>query len=272
MPELKNSLSCSLFNQVGFAIDISQYIVWAAFAALRALALSRYKLLSAFIFILSLMPVGINFAKYGFQYEGDVVDIFNFKGCSGLDFVPDALQRKTSLIAADVILVLITWYTLPVKTIFKPNPSRVVGGNQRSSIASTLLQNGTRYFLVLITLNTLHLVFTIAQVFEIAAGGNFSQLTIFTEPATSILVSRFLFNLQEASRETCDQVESDDVTGSSVVFGNGSSSTIDRVLGSIGSSLISTGSVDGRQDESDAIQAEETGPDGGSQRLETATN
>ncbi|KAI0704474.1 hypothetical protein C8T65DRAFT_741038 [Cerioporus squamosus] len=89
---------------------------------------------------------------------------------------------------------------------------------------------------ILFILNTLHLIFTLISI-ELSPTGPASFITIFTNPLTCILVSRFLLDLQGATRKSLHlgtqaglQTETADArTKSTIVF--------ERVVGSIASTL-----------------------------------
>ncbi|RDX51235.1 hypothetical protein OH76DRAFT_318540 [Lentinus brumalis] len=98
---------------------------------------------------------------------------------------------RSSLILADVVLIVITWGTIPNRHIAKREPS--------SLLARILLLDGTVYFIMLLILNSLHITFTLLSIF--GTGGS-SNMTAFTEPVTSVLTSRFLLDIQEASRRS----------------------------------------------------------------------
>ncbi|KAI0794529.1 hypothetical protein C8Q74DRAFT_1215799 [Fomes fomentarius] len=51
-----------------FVVEILQLLPWGAFSAMRALALSRSRPLSILVFLLSVIPMGVNFIRRFFQY------------------------------------------------------------------------------------------------------------------------------------------------------------------------------------------------------------
>ncbi|KAI0788106.1 hypothetical protein C8Q74DRAFT_656716 [Fomes fomentarius] len=92
---------------------------------------------------------------------------------------------RASLIAADVLLIFITWSALSGRRGFRT----------KNSFSHVLLRDGTIYFICLLILNSVHLVFTELSIarstFQVG-----SYVIYFTEPLTAILVSRFMMNLQ----------------------------------------------------------------------------
>ncbi|KAI0794719.1 hypothetical protein C8Q74DRAFT_1407218 [Fomes fomentarius] len=138
--------------------------------------------------------------------------------------------------------------------------------DKRQLLGTILVQNGmigTIYFIVLLCLNVCHLSFSLANIFIFTDGSPISYISTFTKPITTILVSHFLLDLQEAYQRTV-RVDSDDVLN----LGSNSStpSFVDRVTGSIGSDIhfatpeakdnsdtTGTGSEDTRGDRSDDI-------------------
>ncbi|KAI0711168.1 hypothetical protein C8T65DRAFT_185592 [Cerioporus squamosus] len=101
---------------------------------------------------------------------------------------------RTCLITADLILVAITWITLPRRTVDLSFTGRTFAG--------VLLRDGIAYFLVLLTMNVLHMAFSLRS---ILTNADISEITVFTEPVTAVLVSRFLIDLQEANRKAVHQ-------------------------------------------------------------------
>ncbi|RPD65617.1 hypothetical protein L226DRAFT_567174 [Lentinus tigrinus ALCF2SS1-7] len=67
---------------------------------------------------------------------------------------------------------------------------------------------------VLLVMNVLHMAFSLRS---IISNADISEITIFTEPITAILVSRFLIDLQEANKKALDQTSSDDSNATSTV-------------------------------------------------------
>ncbi|PIL30370.1 hypothetical protein GSI_07555 [Ganoderma sinense ZZ0214-1] len=124
---------------------------------------------------------------------------------------------------ADLLLIVVTWFALPRRTL-RSSPN---------SFAHVLLYDGTIYFVILLILNTLHLVFTTASLVTPALQ-NASDMIVFVEPVTAILVQRFLIHLQLANRKALHVG-----TSQNAGFSQDSMGTLvfERVVGSLSASL-----------------------------------
>ncbi|KAM5530634.1 hypothetical protein V8D89_015703 [Ganoderma adspersum] len=95
-----------------------------------------------------------------------------------------------------MLLIAITWKFLPEGSM---------QGNSRIETLKTrglvwiMLCDGMIYFIILSILNILHLVLTELSV---ATDGDSSYISLFTSPLSSVLVSHFLLDLQEAHQRT----------------------------------------------------------------------
>ncbi|KAI0695098.1 hypothetical protein C8T65DRAFT_758477, partial [Cerioporus squamosus] len=228
--------SCSLLVKGEAAISWIQFLPWAAFSALRAFALTgRNITLSVFVFLLGITPLAVNFVQYGFDLDGFNDPTF---GCSaGVDLTPSMAKTvsRGTLISADLILVLVTWYTLP-----RRNPMGLGSSRSLLSFSTVLLRDG----IVLLILNILHLVFTLISVVGVFDPVSF--VTEFTEPATAVLVSRFLLDLQSANRDALKLDSGDPLNSNSQEYTR-TSRTISfaRFVGSVGSYMESPESLTG---------------------------
>ncbi|KAI0738654.1 hypothetical protein C8Q80DRAFT_1113575 [Daedaleopsis nitida] len=83
--------SCELFVKSIAIIRYAQYLPWAMFSALRALALSQQWSLAVLVLLLSLVPFAINITSYSFGATGVNVPPF---GCSEIDSVSPALAQN----------------------------------------------------------------------------------------------------------------------------------------------------------------------------------
>ncbi|RPD69111.1 hypothetical protein L226DRAFT_575891 [Lentinus tigrinus ALCF2SS1-7] len=233
---------CSLLVKGEAAISWIQFLPWAAFSALRAFALSGKNLiLSIFVFLLGITPLAVNFVQYGFDLDGYNDPTF---GCSaGVDLTPSMAKRRLyvpseltiasrgTLMAADLILLCVTWYTLPRRNLVNLDSSRNL-----LSFTTVLLRDGTIYFVVLLILNILHLVFTLISV--VGAFDPVSFVTEFTEPATAVLVSRFLLDLQSANQDALKLDSRDPLNSDNQDFsGISETLTFARIVGSVGLSM-----------------------------------
>ncbi|TBU26484.1 hypothetical protein BD311DRAFT_667451 [Dichomitus squalens] len=221
--------SCNASVMTSFALDNLQYVPWALFSSLRVYALCGKRWVAAMpVLVFSVIPIGINLTHFYWSH-GEYVPVWR---CQTVVAVSPALSsilaivNRSSLIIANAIDVVVTWYT----TYNTAAIARCSGRNV-PSIAQLLLVNGTIYFLVLLVLNILHLTFT---VLSIAVNiQQTSYIVSFTEPITAILVSRFMFDLQKVKQRT--QHHSDPFGDATV-----SAPGFNRVLGSIGSVLDSS--------------------------------
>ncbi|KAI0738705.1 hypothetical protein C8Q80DRAFT_1275666 [Daedaleopsis nitida] len=215
------------------------------------------KVVGIAVLLLAMGTVGINFAMLPYITGENDPDT----GCTGADSLtlsmaktggsfdhpPSTLSQtmpiiiativsRTCQIASDAAVIIITWTAVSRKRI------NAVRWLSPLSLADVILRDGTVYFLVLLILNSLQLTFTLLSMniaFE-----NVSYFSIFTEPLTSILVSRYLLDLQAASTRECNLANGSDdgeVVMSSAYQG---SSMLDRFVGSLGSSLYISETVE----------------------------
>ncbi|KAI0738467.1 hypothetical protein C8Q80DRAFT_1275468 [Daedaleopsis nitida] len=214
------------------------YLPWAAFAALRAFALSQNMLLAIIVFALSAVTIALNFFDYS---VGPVTGLNDpLVGCVLTDGLSLSAAKKseytaervdtsspssrTCQIAADVLLIITTW-----KTTYQKTRLHTVLDHSLS-FSEVLFRDGMIYFVVLVILNSVHLTFTMLSI-AIPNLDSISFVGNFTTPIYSVLVSRFLIDLQMASRNAVDG-------GSSMVdAGDGDSIIFNRIIGSIGSSI-----------------------------------
>ncbi|TBU26076.1 hypothetical protein BD311DRAFT_668258, partial [Dichomitus squalens] len=157
---------------------------------------------------------------------------------------------RVSLIVADLLVLCVTWHhTYGTVKMF-----RHVASQDKRSLASTLLRDGTIYFVTLLILNVLHVIFTVTsfphlmQVAQVAEDsfGAASVLVQFLEPLTAVLTWRLLINLQEVkqgfggSSHSVTQV-------SDVLFQPRTEGNVETFIGSLGVqiSFLGDGSEDG---------------------------
>ncbi|KAI0685066.1 hypothetical protein C8T65DRAFT_748277 [Cerioporus squamosus] len=211
---------------------IISYFPWAVFSALRAFALTKNWPLATLIFLLSMVPLGVNFAHFAFNSTGENF----FTGCLTTDDVSSELAKqcmyvacmtiasRTCLITADILLIYVTWFNM-----YRRNGPRHPG--VRNRFLHILLRDGTIYFVVLAILNILHLTLSLLSI-EYAIS-NISFVTQFSEPLTTILISRFLLNLQAANRRVL-HLSFDSTLAASSQAGT---LVFERLVGSLGESL-----------------------------------
>ncbi|RDX51355.1 hypothetical protein OH76DRAFT_1401672 [Lentinus brumalis] len=247
--------SCSLLARAAYAMTCLQYVIWAAFSCLRTFALSKSYPVALLVFLLSSVSVGVDFSDFRFDLVGVNIPLL---GCTATTTVSTDLFKKyviivrTCLIAADLILIYVTWYTLGRKAF----------SNSHHSFVGVLLQDGTIYFMVLLLLNILHLVFTMLAIDTPLQGA--SNVSSFTEPVTATLVSRFLIHLQAANRRTL-HIDTDNYADRGATFSSLGTLVFDRVVGPMESTL-SHGDADdssegGASDETQVMELRPTAED-----------
>ncbi|RDX51327.1 hypothetical protein OH76DRAFT_1481606 [Lentinus brumalis] len=223
---MSNQVSaCAIAAKVSLGFTLLQYIPWALFSGLRAFALSRYRSLSIFIFVLSVIPPAVNLSLYPLGFTGHHDPIFGF-----------VIISRTCFLVADLLLILITWSTISRPRIIDRMSRGYRGHTSRFTLADVLLENGTMYFLVLLMFHSLHLILSMCSVHVALQSLSYGYVTIFTESFTTLLVSRFLLDLQEAHRNACDAEFESGTQGETSHSGT---LIFERVIGSHNSSLSS---------------------------------
>ncbi|RPD67536.1 hypothetical protein L227DRAFT_569665 [Lentinus tigrinus ALCF2SS1-6] len=214
------------------ALEYVRYIPFAVFSAMRAHGLLKNWVLSVLILVLSFTPL-VNFAMFPLGLTGMfdpvvgcVANIVRITPNEPIIFVSVA---RAGLILADFILIVLTWVTL---AIGPARPHLHLGDNTRRSLAAIMLWNGLIYFVILFILNVLHLSFTLTSIFGIDEPSN---ITLFTDPVTSILTWHFLLDLQEANQRDLKLDSEDPMHTSMSITG---SLNFARVMGSIGSIVV----------------------------------
>ncbi|KAI0760278.1 hypothetical protein C8Q74DRAFT_1208713, partial [Fomes fomentarius] len=96
VPHMENadqSSSCASFTRALGGVSYFQYVIWAAFSGLRAYALSRHRPLSAFVFLLMLVPAAVNYGvQFAFGLTGENDPIL---GCISDTSMSRVLARKS---------------------------------------------------------------------------------------------------------------------------------------------------------------------------------
>ncbi|KAI0701122.1 hypothetical protein C8T65DRAFT_697122 [Cerioporus squamosus] len=214
--------SCAMVIRWQAGVEYTQYLPWAVFSGLRAFALSGQNWpLSGLVLLLSLVPFGINFGQYAFGLTGEVDSLY---GCSAILPISADFARKTS----DALVIAITWFAM---LRCRDRFGEMTWNS--TSLTTILARDGSIYFLLLLILNSLHLTFTMLSIH--AAFEPLSYFSDFTEPVTTVLVSRFLIDLQSANQRAL-KVDSDDpLYLDTMSFGR--SANLSRIVGSLGASL-----------------------------------
>ncbi|KAL1951291.1 hypothetical protein VTO73DRAFT_440 [Trametes versicolor] len=203
---------CTPYVRAGSILSAIQYLPWGAFSAMRVYALSKRGTglpLSILVLLLSLVPLGWKLGTQ--QFITGVYD--PIVGCEGAATYSVEFAKHTTRLA----------------------PASMSGA---PSFASTLLQDGLLYFVVLLILNTLHLIFTMLSIVGDSQSPA-SYLTIFTEPLTAVLIARFLLDLQATNRSALDACESSDdaEAGAAGGFPSPGSLVFERFVGSLASTV-----------------------------------
>ncbi|RPD59021.1 hypothetical protein L226DRAFT_572371 [Lentinus tigrinus ALCF2SS1-7] len=209
---------CGSFSRALHAMLALQMIPWAVFSALRAYVVSRSKVLGFLVLVFSIAPTAANLVPYGYGLSGVILAKYGL-GCLSTDDTTAELTlsdtsavtivSRAPLIAADILLIFITWTKLSSRDVLKG-----IRGSGRLSLSDIILRDGTIYFIVLSLLNILHLTLSLLSAHNITRqatinGTGSSFVTLFTAPITAILMSRFLLQLQEANQAVI-RVDPDD--------------------------------------------------------------
>ncbi|KAJ3004077.1 hypothetical protein NUW54_g4981 [Trametes sanguinea] len=175
---------------------------YSAFSALRTFALSRGNwAISTFVFLLSMVPLGVNFVGFHefnaacvplnalsqSQYHWLVVVNDPTIGCSKSSTVSEEMAKTCKCMSADssavkmnidVIVLLVTWMST-YGTIRLTD----VALKGRPSFVRLLVRDGTIYFTVLLILNTLHLTFTMLSITDDALSPAYAAHVLTCSPS-----------------------------------------------------------------------------------------
>ncbi|TBU53319.1 hypothetical protein BD310DRAFT_860397 [Dichomitus squalens] len=189
----------------------------AAFHGLRTFALSQSWCLSIAVFALTCMPFAAALMDFGYHFTGaQVVDPI-FHGCiPRLDYPLSLAHTFTILnrvcaIVADASLIILTWRSL------HQHVSHVM---TEKGLMGVFLRNGMIYFVALLILNILLLIVFQQPTLHARVTGDPASPTL--SPISSILVSHFMLDLQEAYQRSSDiQVWDDSLCTSQHVISSG---------------------------------------------------
>ncbi|KAL7281480.1 hypothetical protein ACG7TL_004795 [Trametes sanguinea] len=250
-------LRCSTYVKVQAAVQFAQYVTWAAFSALRALALSGMNwLAAAVVFILACGPFAVN------MWQITAVGVVGFNipevGCIGSSNITAAEAKigehfstassvtgsqlrmpefsgtavsRSCIIAADLMVIAISWWYAAKDWTIRDIRSPTM------SLTLVMVLNGTTYFLALTLLNILHLTLTLLSLVGVA--DQISPVTIFVDPLTAILICRFLLDLHSANVKSTHEISGEHHFGweaGSLHF----ASFVVSMGGTVGSSTLST--------------------------------
>ncbi|KAH9934580.1 uncharacterized protein BXZ73DRAFT_77050 [Epithele typhae] len=213
--------------QVQTTMSLLQNIPWAVFSALRSFALTQSYVLGATENVITLSAVDI--PVFGWTSTGTQTPLMSKASikmqtkCAAV-----VIAARSSVMCADVLAICATWSTLFRMRNLPQEPLK----RARYSLSAVLLRDGTIYFLTLLVFNALHLALSLLAVGP-ALGRTTSIITTFSDPITSILITRFLFDLQTAKRmmdaSTTSAGTDKAAPGQSLIFA--------RVVGSLSASL-----------------------------------
>ncbi|KAI1790134.1 hypothetical protein LXA43DRAFT_891607 [Ganoderma leucocontextum] len=183
---------CTQLVWTTFVLSFFTSLPLLLLAVLRVYALTRHTLLATITFLILSVPVACTVVPYTFSAIGLVIPII---GCMEADLTPvDLYTRYLYSLAGDVLLLVVTYWTSPQR-------GNILGWlkNGGKTLSSVMLYNGLIYFVALTVLDTLHLVFSVLAIEDL---GGTSIIGILRDPMASVLVSRFLLDLQDAHRRS----------------------------------------------------------------------
>ncbi|KAI0737628.1 hypothetical protein C8Q80DRAFT_1212276, partial [Daedaleopsis nitida] len=226
----RSLFSCTFITWLSFSLQVSIYVPWAAFSAMRAYALSgRQRCVTALVLVFSGIPVIANLLQvywakaiidpiYGCQLGSDMSETLDTATMTV------TVASRSSLIIADAMIIAITWLTIYQTVKLSTGPGLQAGSS--SSFSRVFLVNALSSLCrILLALNILDFVTVVLQIKSILGGSYLIQIV---DTLTSILISRFLLDLQAVRKRTHHQ-SSLDPASSSIIF--------DRVMGAINSEL-----------------------------------
>lgn len=191
---LWDDFSCKTTYGCYVAFELVIICVCAVFSAIRVRAVigkNWFLILLALAF--GLVPVGTNlfrFSHASVDYSASVPYVIcegDFKLSSRLENRVIIATRSCS-IACDCIVIAVTWYS----TYESARLRRVDYLEERPTLASLLLRDGSLYFLALLSLNLI-------DIFTYRLSNTAGNLTGFILPISSILISRLLLHIHEAA-------------------------------------------------------------------------
>ncbi|KAH9829882.1 uncharacterized protein C8Q71DRAFT_788942 [Rhodofomes roseus] len=193
-------LSCTVVNWSLAGFQILTLLLWAIVSTLRVYAVSNRDWgFTILTLLLGLTPVATNIYA---NIEATFFPVPSYAYCYGQTEYTVVLANRLEittracLIASDALVLLIAWYQLHTSLY---NVARV---SVKSTLATYLLRDGTFYFLVLLVLN-------ICQVItDFDRGVFYNPLPYFSNPITSIIISRFLLGIRRLALATHDSLPS----------------------------------------------------------------
>ncbi|KAI0085197.1 hypothetical protein BDY19DRAFT_461043 [Irpex rosettiformis] len=192
---------CMWIIRLDDALQLFQVVALSLFTALRAFALSGQRTwVFILVFTLSVVPFFTNLVSSIHQEHNNLrsgspcqhmrITYSNISRCT----TPVLLfATRAAVIAADVIVLLITWQ----KTFGIIRQAASL--SERMALSEVLLRDGTVFFLALLAVNVFQVLIHSVSSWSILLPGS-----AFLAPLTSIVVSRFFFNLRQVDEQPGD--------------------------------------------------------------------
>ncbi|GBE88878.1 hypothetical protein SCP_1402860 [Sparassis crispa] len=210
-------------------------LVWAGFLALRTYAVGSGAWKSAaIVFALSMVPAGTDLyvdIKTN-SYTHVVLPSFG-NACWNTSYLSGNLGKilvivtRTSLIAADLVVLFVTWSST---YRIKREADRV---NMEASLSTLLLRDGTIYFVLLVLLNIAHMTCYLLSVWL--------DVSFFVNSFSAVIISRFLLNLRQINQPDDNEVDN---PRPSFVASHASNLGFASFVGNMGEQLDFNASVD----------------------------
>ncbi|RPD56564.1 hypothetical protein L226DRAFT_455382 [Lentinus tigrinus ALCF2SS1-7] len=202
-----SNTACRALGWMDIILSLLPYFVWNAFSTLRTYALcGRDRRIPALVCLLLCGPVVANLYNIPYQKPANSPPPYNCGVANSITLaITVVLVSRLSSIAADAIVISVTWWTT-----YKIKKTAVLN-NVKTSLVDLLLRDGSVYFCTMLVFNVLHIVVNFAE--EVSFMGDIADVI------TSILVSRFIINLRDLdSRDLLEQSHSGSTAGGTVVF------------------------------------------------------
>ncbi|RPD78572.1 hypothetical protein L226DRAFT_610463 [Lentinus tigrinus ALCF2SS1-7] len=226
--------SCDAVTKAWDALEALEYLPSAVFSGMRAFALTRRWYWGALIFVLALSPVAVNLTDliiYTFGAAWPVIGCYMAtRPMKTWIHTLVLVLSRAPLITADILLIIITLRTLRYGSGAFLNAVRV---RKRRSLSDVMLWNGMLYFVAITILNILVLVLNVGGTETSGVAG---WVGAFAPPLNTILISRFLLDLQEANSQDVGLAGDDTYLFTESIVSVGTLN-FPRVFGSIGSTI-----------------------------------
>ncbi|TBU50856.1 hypothetical protein BD309DRAFT_944822 [Dichomitus squalens] len=173
--------SCVFLTRMMQALQVTLYIVWAAFAGIRIYAISaRNRVVSVIVVALALVPAVTN------AYVSTLTPVaVTPQGCMGSMNLSIITWTTSCMILSDAIVIIVTW----IKTWSTIRAAERL--NVKMSFTNLVLKEGMLYFSIALSLNIVQIIFDFVEV------DDFSLILPFLNMFTPILISRFFLDLDD---------------------------------------------------------------------------